>query len=223
MSLTSILARERVDQFERWELPVVGGSAPREVDEPEDEGPQRPTVAEIEAIERQAREEGFNAGLNEGRAMAKRELDAQVARLDALLSAVQRPFADLDGDVAGDLAVLATVIAERVLGYEIATRPERIVDVVRQAVDVLPAGSRHLKIHLNPADASIVREHRSSADHEGMIVDDAALERGDVRLESEHSRLDARVRTRLAAVIDSVLAGRADDAEAAADAEGDAP
>ncbi|MET0616545.1 MAG: flagellar assembly protein FliH [Luteibacter sp.] len=218
MSLTSILSRERVDQYERWELPVVGAPEPREVLEPEDEGPHRPTVAEIEAIERQAREEGFNAGLNEGRAMARRELDAQVARLQALFTAVERPFADLDGEVAGDLGMLATVIAERVLGYEIATRPEKIVEVVRQAVDVLPAGSRQLRIHLNPADAAIVREHRSSADHEGTVVDDAALERGDVRLESEHSRLDARVRTRLAAVIDSVLEGRADDVETPGDA-----
>jgi flagellar assembly protein FliH len=216
MSLTSILSRERVDQFERWELPIVGGSPVQHVDEvEEDDAPHRPTVAEIEAIERQAREEGFNAGLNEGRAMAKRELAAQVARLDALFAAVEKPFAELDSDVAGDLASLATLIAERVLGYEIATRPEKILDVVHQAVDVLPAGSRHLKIHLNPADAAIVREHRSTVDHEGSVVDDASLERGDVRLESEHSRLDARVRTRLVAVIDSVLVSQpADESDA---------
>ena len=216
MSLTSILSRERVDQFERWELPIVGGSPVQHVDEvEEDDAPHRPTVAEIEAIERQAREEGFNAGLNEGRARAKRELAAQVARLDALFAAVKKPFAELDSDVAGDLASLATLIAERVLGYEIATRPEKILDVVHQAVDVLPAGSRHLKIHLNPADAAIVREHRSTVDHEGSVVDDASLERGDVRLESEHSRLDARVRTRLVAVIDSVLVSQpADESDA---------
>jgi flagellar assembly protein FliH len=216
MSLTSILSRERVDQFERWELPIVGGSPVQHVDEvEEDDAPHRPTVAEIEAIERQAREEGFNAGLNEGRAMAKRELAAQVARLDALFAAVEKPFAELDSDVAGDLASLATLIAERVLGYEIATRPEKILDVVHQAVDVLPAGSRHLKIHLNPADAALVREHRSTVDHEGSVVDDASLERGDVRLESEHSRLDARVRTRLVAVIDSVLVSQpADESDA---------
>jgi flagellar assembly protein FliH len=94
-----------------------------------------------------------------------------------------------------------------VLGYEIVTRPEKILDVVHQAVDVLPAGSRHLKIHLNPADAALVREHRTAADYEAVVVEDAALERGDVRLESEHSRLDARVRTRLTAVIDTVLMG----------------
>ncbi|MGN6091544.1 MAG: flagellar assembly protein FliH [Luteibacter jiangsuensis] len=218
MSLTSILARERVSQFERWELPVVGAPESRDVAEVPDDGPQRPTVAEIEAIERQAREEGFNAGLAEGRAMAKRELAAQVARLDALFAAVERPFADLDADVVGDLALLATTIAERVLGYELATRPDKIIDVVRQAVDALPAATRHLKIHLHPADAAIVREHRSSLDHEGTVVDDATLERGDVRLESEHSRLDARVRTRLAAVIDSVLQGRDVSADPEAEA-----
>lgn len=217
MSLTSILARERVAQFERWELPVVGAVETHDADVA-DESPQRPTVAEIEAIERQAREEGFNAGLNEGRAMAKRELAAQVARLEALFAAVERPFADLDNDVAGDLALLATTIAERVLGYELVTRPEKVVEVVRQAVDALPAATRHLKIHLNPADAVIVREHRSSLDHEGTILDDPALERGDVRLESEHSRLDARVRTRLVAVIDSVLQGRDDFQDGEAEA-----
>jgi flagellar assembly protein FliH len=190
---------------------MVGAADASEAsDEVVEEGPQRPTLVEIEAIERQAREEGFNAGLNEGRAMAKRELATQVARLEALFAAVERPFAELDNEVAGDLAVLATVIAERVLGYELATQPEKIIDVVRQAVDALPAATRQLKIHLNPADAAIVREHRSSLDHEGSVVDDAALERGDVRLESEHSRLDARVRTRLSAVIDSVLAGQPD-------------
>lgn len=218
MSLTSILARERISQFERWELPVVGAPEVRDVADVPDDGPQRPTVAEIEAIERQAREEGFNAGLTEGRAMAKRELAAQVARLEALFAAVERPFADLDNDVVGDLALLATIIAERVLGYELATRPDKIVDVVRQAVDALPAATRHLKIHLHPADAAIVREHRSSLDHEGTVVDDATLERGDVRLESEHSRLDARVRTRLAAVVDSVLQGRDTSADPEAEA-----
>lgn len=210
MSLTSILSRERVERFERWELPVVGAPEAPPADEVVDEGPQRPTVAEIEAIERQAREEGFNAGLAEGRAMAKRELTAQVARIEALIEAMQRPFAELDHEVAADLAALATVIAERVLGYEIATRPETIVEVVRQAVDALPAATRHLKIHLHPADAAVVREHRSTLDHEGTVVDDPALDRGDVRLESEHSRLDARVRTRLAAVVDSVLMPPAD-------------
>lgn len=210
MSLTSILARERIGQFERWELPVVGAPEIDPAVDTDDPGTHRPTVAEIEAIERQAREEGFNAGLAEGRAMAKRELTAQVARLDALFAAVERPFAELDADVAGDLAVLSTIIAERVLGYEIATRPEKITEVVRQAVNALPAATRQLKIHLHPADAAIVRDHRPSMEHDGAIIDDPDLERGDCRLESEHSRMDARLRTRLAAVVDSVLEGQDD-------------
>jgi flagellar assembly protein FliH len=213
MTLTSILARERVEQFERWELPLVGGvvevRAP-EVDE-QDDSPHRPTVAEIEAIERQAREEGFNAGLTEGRAMAKRELTAQMARLDALLAAMERPFADLDADVTSDLSELAVLIAERVLGFEIATRPETVLQVVQQALETLPAASRHVRIHLHPADAALVREHRASLPDEGTVLDDTSLERGDVRVESEHSRIDARVRTRLAAVVDSVLQGQGDD------------
>ncbi|TCV94154.1 flagellar assembly protein FliH [Luteibacter rhizovicinus] len=213
MTLTSILAREGIPQFQRWELPLVNGPGAVPANDPKaeaDEGPHRPTVAEIEAIERQAREEGFNAGLAEGRATAQRELVAQTARLDALFAAAAQPLANLDAEVAMDIAQLATVIAERVLGYEIAIAPERIVDIVRQAVDTLPVGSRHLKIYLHPADAAIVRDHRIAADHGWVVADDDVLERGDCRLESESSRLDATVRKRLAAVIDAVLEGHAD-------------
>jgi len=42
-----------------------------------------------------------------------------------------------------------------------------------------------------------------------QLVADAALKRGDCLLESERSRLDARVETRLAVMIDAVLGDEA--------------
>jgi flagellar assembly protein FliH len=201
----SVLAREDAGGYERWELPAVG--APKAPRVTEEVAPPHPTVAELEAIERQAREEGFNAGLAEGRATARRELIAQVARLDALYAAAARPLAELDKDVAGELAWLATVIAERVLGSELATGPEKILDVVQQSVRILPAGERHVRVFLHPDDAALVRDHRSAGEGDWTVIDDRQLQRGDCRVESENSRLDARLRSRLATVIDAVFAG----------------
>jgi flagellar assembly protein FliH len=42
---------------------------------------------------------------------------------------------------------------------------------------------------------------------------DPSLQRGDCILESEHSRLDARVATRLAVVVDAVIGDDLDDGE----------
>jgi flagellar assembly protein FliH len=206
MHNAGILTRERIDSYERWELPSVDGARASVVEvEVDDSAARLPTVAELEAIEREAREEGFKAGLAEGRAMAKRELVAQTARLEKLYTAVEQPLADFDASVASELAQLATLIAERVLGFEISTRPERMLDVVRQAVEALPANARHLRVFLHPDDAALVRDHQSGGEHTWQVLDDIDLLRGDCRLESENSRLDASVRARLAVVVDAVL------------------
>ncbi len=123
--------------------------------------------------------------------MARRELVAQMARLDALFTAAAQPLATLDADVGAELAQLATLIAERALGYELSTHPERIVDVVRQSVAALPANTRHLRVHLHPDDAALVRDYQNTGEYPWQIVDDVDLQRGDCRLESENSSLDA--------------------------------
>ncbi len=62
-----VVPAERLTAYERWELPLLDAEA---FDEPESveapEPPDLPTAAEIEAIERQAYEEGFARGLREG-------------------------------------------------------------------------------------------------------------------------------------------------------------
>lgn len=210
----SVLGRDEASAYERWELPPVGEPAVRRAKE---EAPSPlPTIAELEAVERQAREEGFNAGLAEGRATARRELLSQTGRLEALYAAAARPMAELDDEVARELAWLATVVAERVLGAEISLAPEKIIDVVRQAVHVLPASERHIRVVLHPDDAALVRDHRSGSEESWLIVEDRALDRGDCRLESEHSRIDARLRSRLATVVDAVLGDDRVDGEPAA-------
>jgi flagellar assembly protein FliH len=207
----NVLGRDEASAYERWELPPVGEPAVRRAKE-EPSSPL-PTIAELEAIERQAREEGFNAGLAEGRATARRELLSQTGRLEALYAAAARPLAELDDEVARELAWLATVVAERVLGAEISLAPEKIIDVVRQAVHILPASERHIRVVLHPDDAALVRDHRSGSEESWLIVEDRTLDRGDCRLESEHSRIDARLRSRLATVVDAVLGDDRADGE----------
>jgi len=46
-----------------------------------------------------------------------------------------------------------------------------------------------------------------------QLMPDSSLQRGDCLLESERSRLDARVETRLAAVVDAVLGAEAEDTD----------
>ena len=203
--------------FRRWELPEVGNDHPhrRATDPPV----QQPTVRELEALHQQARADGFTSGHAEGLAAGQQQVREQLARLDALCDAVARPLQSLDEQVEKELARLATVIARRVIARELQLSPDLIAQAVRQAATALPAAARELRVHVHPEDLTLLRELGAVESH-WQLLPDAALSRGDCRLESERSRLDARVDVRLAAVVDAVLGDDAGDEVAAG--EGDA-
>lgn len=204
--------------FRRWELPEVGNDHPhrRATDPP---APQ-PTVRELEALHQQARAEGFTSGHAEGLAAGQQQVREQLARLAALCDAVARPLQSLDEQVEKELARLATVIARRVIVRELKLSPELIVQAVRQAATALPAAAHELRVHVHPDDLALLHDLGAVESHWQLLAD-PALARGDCRLESERSRLDARVDARLAAVVDAVLGDDAGD-EIVAAGEGDA-
>lgn len=189
--------------FARWELPDVGDPLPSDPAPAADENAQ-PTVRDLEAIQQQARDEGRAAGLAEGRAQAQKELKERVARLESVYTAAAKPLLALDEQTAGELAQLAMIVARRVVASELHLMPELIANAVREAAKALPAATRELRVYLHPDDLALVRA-MEIAERDWQLVADPNLARGDCRLESERSRLDARVATRLATAIDGVL------------------
>jgi flagellar assembly protein FliH len=204
--------------FRRWELPEVGNDHPlrRATDPPV----QQPTVRELEELHQQARAEGFTSGHAEGMAAGRQQVREQLDRLAALCEAVARPLQSLDEQVEKELARLATVIARRVIVRELQLSPELIARAVREAATALPAATRELRVHVHPDDLALLRDLGAVESHWQLLAD-PALARGDCRLESERSRLDARVDARLAAVVDAVLGDDA-EGEVAAAGEGEA-
>lgn len=190
---------EAAADFQRWEWPsmdATAASAPAAI--------EQPTVQDLQAIEQQAREEGRAAGLAEGLAVAEQQLRQRMAQLDALYVATTHPLLAFDEQTADELARLAMVVARRVVAHELQLNPELIARAVREAADALPAATRELRVYLHPDDLALVRA-LDVAERDWQLLADPSLARGDCRMESERSRLDARVETRLAAVIDAVL------------------
>jgi flagellar assembly protein FliH len=204
--MSAVLDRDAAGSYQRWEPPQVGADAPAPAPA---EPVVHPSVSELEAIERQAREEGHAAGHAKGLAEARAQGRELVARLESICTAAARPLDALDAAVEQELAQLAVLVARRVIAHELAVHPERIAQAVRQAVAALPAATRELRVRLHPDDLALLRELDAAEPH-WQLQADPSLERGDCVLESERSRLDARVETRLAAMIDAVLGDEAD-------------
>lgn len=200
--MVAVLTDHAVSGYQRWEPPQVGNdpSPAAAAVEPV----VHPTVSELEDLEHQAREEGRAAGFAQGLAEAREQGRAQLARLEAICAQAAHPLDALDTEVEQELAQLALAIARRVIAQELATQPQHIITAVRQAAAALPAATRKLRVQLHPDDVALLRE-LDAAEADWQLVADPAIQRGGCVLESERSRLDARVETRLAAMIDAVL------------------
>lgn len=183
---------------------------------PQVEGPVigRRRVSDLNALEREAWERGFADGREAGRAAALAEqqshteaLRVRVQRLDALMSLLSRPLADLDESVLRQLSTLAGAIARQLVRRELKTQPEQIVAVIRETVALLPASARDVRIHLHPEDAAVVRERlvEPGTARAWTLVEDPVITRGGCRISGENSSIDAQVEARLGAAIAAVL------------------
>jgi len=157
-----------------------------------------------------AEKANFTRGYEEGLATARREIDAQLAqlqaksqRLDVILNSLAKPFQELDVEVEKQLTLLALTVGKQMVRRELKTDPSQVIGVIRESVGRLPAAARDVRVHLHPEDAKVVRELLAtpSSERAWSVVEDPALARGGCIVRTETSQIDARLDARMNAVV----------------------
>jgi flagellar assembly protein FliH len=181
----AIASPEKLTAWQRWEAPNIEASGLRAGDV------ALPTASQIEDIQRQAREEGFQAGHAEG--VQKAMQDNQ--RFADLIAALEM---QVDEQVAHELLDLSLDVARQMLHQALKVNPELLLGVVREAIGTLPHYNQGAHLVLHPDDAVLVRERMGEQlSHTGWkIFEDARVERGGARLETANSQIDASLETR---------------------------
>ncbi|WP_018875429.1 FliH/SctL family protein [Thioalkalivibrio sp. ALE31] len=195
-----------------WEPPEIG-----------DDGvhpPRRlPTAAEIEAIEEEARKNGFEAGYAEGHELGQKEaekaararedkkLRETVAALEAVAGSLADPLADAADALEPELLALVTVLARKVVQSELESRPEQIRAVLEGALAQLPGRNQEVRVHLNPEDQGLVETYAERADARITWVPDPGLARGGCRVEAGAASVDASLERRLQHAVEALWNG----------------
>lgn len=164
----------------------------------------------------QGYQEGFKAGKADGIRVAYEEAaaatQAEVARFTSELDgtghliseAMQRWYADSEEK----LAELAVVIAARIVGKELATEPDTILAMTRQAIAEVTHASA-ARIRINPFDAPAIAEHQDAimavapSLRNVEIVKDARIQGGCV-IDTEGGIVDASVDSMLAEALAAI-------------------
>lgn len=198
-----------------WALPSVQGRLAGERRE-------KITAAELDGIARAAWEEGHAKGHADGQAAAAAEakrrhdaLDQRIAHFDGLLAALARPLSELDAEVESQLAQLSLTVARHLVRRELRIDPAQVIGILRQAVSLLPAAARDVRVHLHPDDAALVRAKLASpaTEQAWSVVEDPVMARGGCRVTAENSQIDARLEARVNAALVAVLGEERGDDE----------
>lgn len=163
----------------------------------------RPGAAsQEEARLSQAAEDGYARGYEQG---FKAGEFAEGARLRSTLAALEEGLVSLEresarwvGNAEENICALAVAVARHLIGRELSTSPELVVEAVRLALAEFPVGEA-VRVHLNPQDLQVVTA--ALADGEGRPAGrsavrwsaDARLAPGSCLLEGSDRLVDGRV------------------------------
>jgi flagellar assembly protein FliH len=216
-------SKSELDALNLWRLPDVPKSGGM-VGNPSSSMPHL-TVNEIESMQKQAYEEAFALGKNDGFQQGFEQglieggkkgyednvvlLNNKAAEFDALMESLAEPFKTLDEEVEKELVKLAIGIANQIIRREIKLDPGQVIAAVREAINVLPLSSQKIMLYLHPEDAGLVRSVLSLDEMSTPwgITEDPLITRGGCKVDTDVSHVNATVENRLAAVIATTLGG----------------
>jgi flagellar assembly protein FliH len=163
------------------------------------------TLDELEAIRQDGYNEGFAVGekdgFHAGQIKAKHEseliLQAKLLRLEQLMAQLLAPIAEQDQQIEHALVQLVSHISRQVIRRELQCDSSQLKDVLSDALKLLPMGAGNVRIHINTQDFELVKTLRERHEENWRILEDAQLQPGGCRIETEHSQIDASVETRL--------------------------
>jgi len=230
LSKGAVFSVDELDALSLWEAPDVSKPSSEEISLEEAVSPIL-TVDEIEAMQKQAydeafangKQEGYEVGFSEGKEVGFKEgkaegleqgyaenkhlLQEQVARFISLLESLSEPFERLDERVEQSLAELAILIAKQVVRRELKLDPKQIVAVVKETVKALPVAHQKVTLSLHPDDVILIREAMSLEEDTPtwVLVEDPLLTRGGCVVATETSHIDATVENKIAMIIATVL------------------
>lgn len=187
---------------DRWNVPAVDSTAAEALRGAARTGAHMLTAAQLDALERQVKDEAKQRGYDEGLAAGKAEVAARVARLEALAAAFTHPFHGLEQAVEDEIVGLAIQLARHLVRREVEHDPAVLHAAVADCLAVLATNVRDVTLYLHAEDAALVRaEAKTRAEQRFQVAIDPALLRGDLRIASESSLVDGTLTARCAEII----------------------
>ena len=155
----------------------------------------------VEAIKKEAYEQGYEQGVAEGKAAASAQIMAACDNLGRTVEALERLKTQVLAGMEDEIIALVQAVVDRILLMEGAVHPELVCQVARFCVRKL-SESDALTLTLNPADLDVVEEFAPQI-KQGLgalkllhLVTDASVHPGDCRVNTAEAQVEGGLETR---------------------------
>lgn len=191
--------------WERWNPGVLHTAQPQErrAQPPSPEAIQRRAYA---AGFEQGKQAGMQAGRQAGYAEGQARAQAGAAQIHAVAVAAEAALQALGDTLAHKTVALAAAIAQKIMQREIHSCPDGLLDVVREALTLLPDGAERVRVIVNSTDAVLLRDAMSASGNplNSVVAGCDEIERGGCRITSSCGDIDATLATRIARVLEAL-------------------
>ncbi|HMU63999.1 MAG: flagellar assembly protein FliH [Nitrosomonas sp.] len=214
MNSPSVIPKKQLSSFQKWELGSFETNLANNttqldesVDQVAKETISLPTAEQIEAIYQQAKNEGYQAGYQEGKQHATVEMETTIQHLQVLMVKFEEELQHIDQTVAQELLELAIEFARKIVTQSLELKPELIIPIIQDAIQHLPSAMQPLHIILHPEDAALVRiQLENQLSHsKWKIYENSQIERGGCKVEAGGCEIDATLASRWKTILSKVL------------------
>jgi flagellar assembly protein FliH len=157
------------------------------------------TAAEVEALRRNAYQEGM--------ALARQEAEALALRYRGAIEDLVGAKEALMRSCEADLVRLALTIAREVLMADVTGREHFTQRMVEHALSVM-GDAQNMTLKMGPQDLALMRQHKPELLRRVGLnwVEDPALQLGGIVVEGDRGRMDASITQRIEAMAHKLLA-----------------
>lgn len=159
-----------------------------------------PTDDILDRRVREALARGFDDGYAQAETAVRAEFAARERLLAPIVENARQTAAALDERVAQHVLDLAMAIATQIVRADLAIAPRHFLELVHEGLGLIAEGVNRIAVHVNPADAELVRDEVAEHDPRIVVIEDPGVTSGGCVFKTAHGEIDATIERRLQAV-----------------------
>lgn len=165
---------------------------------------------EAESLKNEAQKQGMETGYQEGLTKAKQEMEQNLTDSINILAQAEEERVRRIASSEGELLKLVTGIVEKIIGTELKSDPEQVISIVREALSKA-ATANSITVKINPDSLQILQDNLPSlqevfSEPKAVAIEaDQTILPGDCFIETEHGKVDARVKSQLERIMSEIF------------------